>query len=266
MHLLHLTMLLLGFVLLSISLFPAVEMQERVSISFPITAEPVRSDPGTCTSSESRANVTAMIADGVATSLVCGGWGWTKVVDLDMGDPSQQCPPRWFEVADPERSCSFTLSSGCEDLFVPITDIAYRYVCGRIIGYAGDNPRGFFGEDINFSYLDGISLTRGFPFEHVWSMAVGLGPTGGTNRCPCDNQEARSSPGFVGENYFCDGSSNGALWDGEDCTTSCCTFNSPPWFSVALPTSKADELQVFICAHNGATRGTRVRLVQLFVR
>ncbi len=47
--------------------------------------------------------------------------------------------------------------------------------------------------------------------------------------------------------YFCDGAYNGRLWDGQDCTTACCTFNSPPWFSVSLPAPTTDDIEVRIC-------------------
>ena len=39
------------------------------------------------------------------------------------------------------------------------------------------------------------------------------------------------------------------LWDGQGCgpTSSCCTFNSPPWFNVTLPFPTTDNIEVRIC-------------------
>ena len=102
---------------------------------------------------------------------------------------------------------------------------------------------------MDHNYVDGVSVTHGSPRQHVWSFAAGLG---GPFRCPCDNQDcsfAPLPPSFVGNNYFCIGNNNnGTLWDAMDCTTNCCTFNNPPWFSVTLPAPTSNDIEVRICS------------------
>ena len=61
--------------------------------------------------------------------------------------------------------------------------------------------------------LEGVSITHGNPRQHIWSLAAGHG--GIKYRCPCDSPTrtfAALPPSFVGDNYFCDGDYNGALW------------------------------------------------------
>ena len=81
----------------------------------------------------------------------------------------------------------------------------------------------------------------------------------------------------MGQNYFYesgltqwDGSSilfsNGdPLWDGQGCgpTSSCCTFNSPPWFNVRLPFPTTDDIEVRICSNIVADE-TPIQLVELY--
>ena len=72
-------------------------------------------------------------------------------------------------------------------------------------------------------------------------------------------------PAFVGGNYFCKGDYDGALWDGMDCTSPCCTFNSPPWFSVTLPTCTSDDIEVRICSDQTFGTGRRTEATYLHV-
>ena len=96
------------------------------------------------------------------------------------------------------------------------------------------------------TYLDGVSVTYGQERNHIWSFAAGH-----VGRCPCNNTNrdyAPLPPEFVGDNYFCDTTQiNGNLWDGEDCTDNCCTFNSPPWFKVQLPEPTREQIEMRVC-------------------
>ncbi len=85
------------------------------------------------------------------------------------------------------------------------------------------------------------------------------------------------APAYVGDNYFCetgfvDGAPQGfggdPLWDGQGCTVSaCCTFNSPPWFSVSLATPTNDNLEVRICGDEGtANEDVYIEIVELYVK
>ena len=90
-------------------------------------------------------------------------------------------------------------------------------------------------------------------------------------------------PSFVGQNYFCESGltqysdgingplfSNGdPLWDGQGCgpTSSCCTFNSPPWFNVRLSSPTTDDIEVRICGDEGiGNEDTPVQLIELYVK
>jgi len=113
-------------------------------------------------------------------------------------------------------------------------------VCS-MTGYAGGSSA------INTYYVDGVSVTYGYPRQHIWSFACGVDETNRYSvNCPCVTGSTVTVPSFVGQNYFCESGltrwngnfifhSNGdPLWDGQGCgpTSSCCTLNSPPWFSV----------------------------------
>ncbi len=75
------------------------------------------------------------------------------------------------------------------------------------------------------------------------------------NLCPCTNSDItwpHQTPPFMGRDYFCDTNSRNAVfsngwsaennwlderWDGDGCgpTSSCCTFNNPPYFCKKQP-------------------------------
>ena len=199
----------------------------------------------------------------------CGGLGWRQVVSLDLRDPSQQCPSPWIETDTPVRSCRLN-SGSCAGVSFPVSG-TYNRVCGQVIGDGVGTSEAFLESlqvsSIDGAYLDGIAVTHGTPRQHIWSF----GSHGNSDfPCPCDNTNRFMSPlppSFVGDNYFCDSISNGALWDGRDCTTACCTFNSPPWFTVTLPTTTSDDIEVRICSDEGvANESTLLRLLQLYVK
>ena len=202
------------------------------------------------------------------------GVGSRLAVSLDMGDTSQQCPSPWIEGSSPNRSCFAQNYDNCIGVRFPVSGGAYSRVCGRAIGYGTATPDAFFNGyglndgSINAAYLDGISVTHGLPRQHIWSFANGV--LGTRHRCPCDNADRRFAPlppAFVGNNYFCDGDYDGALWDGMDCTSPCCTFNSPPWFNVTLPTSTTDDIEVRICSdQNVVNEATFLRLMEFYVQ
>ena len=195
----------------------------------------------------------------------CSGPGWRLVVDLDMTDSSQDCPSPWTETLTPARSCErSTSAAGCEGVSFAVSGGQYTHVCGRAVGYTSRYPASpdafadhifttVISSHIDTPYLDGVSVTYGSPRQHIWSLAAGHGPVPGYPgfyRCPCDTANRTNAPlppSFVGDDYFCDGVYNGALWDAANCTTACCTFNSPPYFIRTLPTPTSDDIEVRIC-------------------
>ena len=138
---------------------------------------------------------------------------------------------------------------------------------------------------IDSSYAEGVSVTRGFPRQHIWTFAAGIDErnTSSTSTCPCVTGSTGGSliPSFVGQNYFCetgitryDGSGNvfwpngDPLWDGQGCgpNSSCCTFNSPPWFKIGLPSATNDYIEVRLCGHGIDAEDSPIQLMELYVR
>ena len=221
----------------------------------------------------------------------CGGsTGWRRVAYLNMSDPSQQCPSVWREITTPHRVCGRRSTSGgsCEGLTYATGSEQYDQVCGRIIGYQLGKPDSFRGysRSIDTSYVDGVSVTRGSPRQHIWTFAAGVNEQPTYNlccTCPCvaGSYNGYSIPSFVGQNYFCESGLttwNGTfgilwpngdpLWDGQGCgpTSSCCTFNSPPWFNVRVPSPTIDNIEVRICDTDGNIEDSPIQLVELYVK
>ena len=217
----------------------------------------------------------------------CGGsTGWRRIAYLNMSDPSQQCPSVWQEITTPYRVCG-TTSSGCAGVTCSTGSVQYDQVCGRIIGYQFGSPDAFYssGSSIDTYYVDGVSVTRGSPRQHIWTFAAGVDEqtrySGSTCPCVTGSTNGNRIPSFVGQNYFCESGLtqwNGnnilfpdgdPLWDGQGCgpTSSCCTFNSPPWFSVTLSAPTTDDIEVRICASEGiGNEDTPVQLIELYVK
>ena len=222
------------------------------------------------------------------TVFSCGGpAGWRCVAYLNMSDPSQQCPSVWQEITIPHRVCGRRSSSGgCEGLNYTTGSEQYKQVCGRIIGYQIGVPNAFCtNKSLDDNYVNGISVTHGSPRQHIWTFAAGVDEQIDINRCPCivGSTAARSNvPSFVGQNYFCETGitqwpgtygvfypDGDPLWDGQGCgpTSSCCTFNSPPWFNVRLPSSTTDGIEVRICSDESTTvDDTPIQLIELYVK
>ena len=226
-----------------------------------------------------------------ANSTPCGGSGWRRVAYLNMSNPSQQCPSVWREITTPHRVCGrrSTSTGSCEGVTYSTGSEQYDQVCGRIIGYQIGPSSAFYyssGRSINTYYVEGVSVTRGSPRQHIWTFACGVHEqaTYPAEICPCvaGSTGGGRVPLFVGQNYFCESGltrwpggggifySNGdPLWDGQGCgpTSSCCTFNSPPWFNVQLSPPTTDSIEVRICSNGGiGLDDTPIQLIELYVK
>ena len=226
-------------------------------------------------------------------TFVCGGsTGWKRVAYLNMSDPSQQCPSVWQEITTPHRVCGRrSTGASCEGLTYSIGSEPYDQVCGRIIGYQKGSVDAFLsGPDVAIDtyYVDGVSVTHGSPRQHIWTFAASLDESTTEHaaaKCPCvaGSLQGNRIPSFVGQNYFCESGltqysdginglffSNGdPLWDGQGCgpTSSCCTFNSPPWFNVQLPSPTTDDIEVRICGNEGiGTEDSPIQFMELYVK
>ena len=229
----------------------------------------------------------------LSQTFSCGeSTGWRRVAYLNMSDSSQQCPSVWREITTPHRVCgrrSNTFPGSCEGLNYTTGSEQYNQVCGRITGYQIGHPQSFIsssGRSINTRYVDGISVTRGSPRQNVWSFAAGIDDQQrqypGT--CPCVTGSTIGSriPSFVGQNYFCESGltqwpgthgvfypDGDPLWDGQGCgpTSACCTFNSPPWFNVQLPSPTTDNIEVRICSNSRSQyEDSPIQLMELYVK
>ena len=225
----------------------------------------------------------------------CGGLGWRRVVYLNMSDPTQQCPSVWQEITTPHRVCGRrSTRASCEGLTYSTGSEQYDQVCGRIISYQIGTPDAFngAGRSIDTYYMDGVSVTYDSPRQHIWSFVGGVderGSSGSTHYsgsiCPCVTGSTDRShiPSFVGQNYFCEsgitqwdgrtfvffGPNGDPLWDGQGCgpTSSCCTFNSPPWFNVQLSSPTTDDIEVRICGdETNQNEDTPIQLMELYVK
>ena len=126
--------------------------------------------------------------------------------------------------------------------------------------------------------------------QHVWTFVGALteqeNQYNGQFNCPCTNTAANWRymyvvPSFIGNDYFCDTGNRGPgyssvtfylndpLWDGEGCgsTSSCCEFNSPPWFCKSLPQTTTDDLEIRLCAIDVITYENKIiTSIDIYIR
>ena len=159
---------------------------------------------------------------------------------------------------------------------------------GLNYGFSGYYER---HQDIDSSYVDGLSLTHGAPGsrQHIWTFASGLFAGNATfhsghiiYQCPCDNGNNYPSPPFVGNDYFCESVAthnnwivnprcfypNAILWDCQLCEGGgrCCLFNNPLWFTKNLTTPTTDEIELQICLyHTSEYTDIALELFELYV-
>ena len=216
-----------------------------------------------------------------------------RVAHLDMTDPNHYCPEGFRLFPGLKRLCTRDASdTGCTSIHFSTHGVLYSRVCGRVIGYQYYGPDGFahyhHGDfpTINEPYADGVSITHGNPNRrHIWTFVCARDEIL-TNpaRCPCTNTGSTFTgtiPPFVGNDYFCDtGSRNitqnrlyyeDPLWDGKGCgrTSSCCQFNTPPYFCKVLSQATTDDIEVRLCewfAVGSYNEDTPIEVIELFVQ
>ena len=157
---------------------------------------------------------------------------------------------------------------------------------------------------IDSPYVSGLSLTHGLigQRKHVWTFAGAVDETHRgyyttTNNyvnnntiispfsCPCTNPTLTwpyKVPSYVGGSYFCDTGAytkyddrnkevfmDDPLWDGEGCsgTSTCCSFNSPPWFCQHLKYHMSDDLELRLCSYwSSGDEDKLISLVEIYVK
>ena len=201
-------------------------------------------------------------------TLCNSGEGWIRLAYLNMTDNKEKCPERLRLYNESGvRACGRPISSGgsCATLTFPSGNFKYSKVCGRIIGYQQGIPDGGYGtnNNIDSQYDDGISLTHGYPRNHIWTFVVGRYRY--WSRCPCGSNNPTTLPSFVGNNYYCESGCNeqllhgkfyykDPLWDGHQCSseeTACCLRTGIPWFYRSLDHSTTDSIEMRICLNEG---------------
>jgi hypothetical protein len=226
-------------------------------------------------------------SDSQQIQIFCGGGDWTNTVSINMSDPLQKCPSAWSEFNDSGiRGCGRPDSDeGMCSANSYLVANQYSRVCGRLMGYQMGSPDGFIdSRTIDEVYMDGVSInTHGTSSRaHIWSYAAGVterSPEHTPNNCPCSPEAGTESPPFVGENYYCESGNpsdkyepiqlypNDPLWDGQQCEGTCCTdTHSPPWFSVRLPDTTTDMIEVRICGDESTSNeNTLIEVLDIFV-
>ena len=241
---------------------------------------------------------------------LCGSGGWTRLAYLNMSNSLEHCPSgfKLFQ-ADGVRACGRATSSvgSCTSVQFPSNGTSYSQVCGRVVGYQyastdGNYPGNYNFEDygsiidpshndINSYYVDGVSITRGSPRQHVWTLIAGLHQSSkdaNSNdyrfNCPCSPNSPQNSTlqSFIGNDYFCesgspttDGSAHTTLythdplWDGKGCGIegACCTAPGLPWFHKVLSTTTTDYLELRVCGDEGSgNEDSPVSFYELYVK
>ena len=210
-------------------------------------------------------------------SLCGSGGGWTRLAYLDMTDSTVNCPSgfRLYQSGG-VRVCGrpVTSNASCVSVEFPSNGISYSQVCGRVTGYQYGTTDAIFHpsyysyrNDINSYYVDGVSITRGSPRQHVWTLMAGISDSSASSHaCPCNNGSTVSVQSFIGNDYFCESGNTGSgvshilftsdpLWDGQGCgslESPCCNVPGIPWFHRDYGnTTTTDYIELRVCADEG---------------
>ena len=221
--------------------------------------------------------------------LLCGsGGGWTRLAYLDMTDPTQNCLSgfRLYQSGG-VRACGRPGSGGkCVSVQFPSNGISYSQICGRVTGYQYAKPDALNGNnDLNSYYVDGVSITRGSPRQHVWTLMAGYSEARSTSdACPCNNGSSVSVQSFIGNNYYCEsGNPNSGhsafnklytsdpLWDGQGqgCgsrESPCCNVPGIPWFHRDYGSNTTTEyIELRVCG-DSSDEDTPVSYYEIYVK
>jgi hypothetical protein len=217
---------------------------------------------------------------------LCGGasGGWMRVAELNS---SNECPSGFIELNSSTRACVSQGNIGCHQGILSAHNFSYSKVCGIIIAYQVGSTDAFNRTTPNLTvadnYVDGISLTHGSPRQHIWTFAAGVSETRNQFSCPCIQGSRVSPPSFVGTDYFCETGNNNdvrapelhgrffgePLWDGAGCGahSTCCAFNTPPWFYKQLPQSTTDDIEMRVCTDElRSTEDIAIEIIDIYIQ
>ena len=200
--------------------------------------------------------------------------GWTRLAYLEMSDSTMSCPSgfRLYETGG-VRACGRPVGgASCASITFPSNGISYSEVCGRVVGYQYASTDAvdtrFISDslhnDINSYYVDGVSITRGSPRQHIWTLMAGVRDSYyDDGNCPCNTPPGSTQDiqSFIGNDYFCESGNpaNGwiyklytddPLWDGQGCGLqegNCCEAPGLPWFYKTF-NSTTDYIELRECS------------------
>ena len=224
-------------------------------------------------------------------SLCNSGGGWMRVAYLNMSDPTEECPPG-FRLYNESgiRACGRPASAPagyCQSVKFPSYSVSYSQICGQVIGYQYASPDAIQptsgrSKGINGAYVDGVSLTRGNPRQHVWTFMAGLHENYISNKyfvCPCAPNSPVTVPSFISNDYFCESGCPGQwqhvfytdpLWDGKQCgliEKACCQAPGLPWFNKTLNSPTTDYIEMRICGdYNTIDEDSPVGYYEIYVK
>ena len=210
---------------------------------------------------------------------LCGsGGGWTRLAYLDMNDSTVNCPSgfRLYQSGGVRACGRPTADNGsCASVQFPSNGIRYSQICGRVVGYQYGKTNAFIQKKFDSVYLDGISITKGPSYQHVWSLVAGISEYYNKKKlrktCPCSNASMNEVPSFVGSHYFCKSGNrqvnsssekkfytSDPLWDGQGCGSneaSCCSAPGIPWFHRDYGnTTTSDYIELRVCCNQGTDK------------
>ena len=202
---------------------------------------------------------------------------WRRVAYINMTDPEAECPIGLNEVSNSntgQRACGRSIDGdlskntgkdlGCSPVTFPV-NITYSQVCGIARGYQYGQMDAFqltSGETIDQTYVDGLSITRGSPRQHLWTLAVGRSEDfDSAQYCPRDQDPFNfdNVPDFVGDHFYCETGFttttsdvtawSDPLWDGAGCVAdtahSCDRYG---WFHREIEPIQ-DDIEVRWCSN-----------------
>ena len=233
----------------------------------------------------------------------CGEAGWTKIADLDMTDTSQNCPSGFNQITvSGVRGCyrGYRPTVGsCLSTTYSAQGQSYSEVCGKVIGYQSGSTnafdqiyRGSAINDINSYYVDGVSITRGSPREHIFTYAAGMqdtvtvhgmGANTQQSQCPCNDDGMPSLiPDFVGNNYVCESGNKenwisntiqyafypgDPLWDNQSLGPREIECPAPDYFYSQLDSPSTAGVEVRICGDQGTdNEDVLVSAIELYIK
>lgn len=217
------------------------------------------------------------------------GPDWIRIADVDASYSGGKCPYGWNKhLANGKYFCQAPSTFyGCYSVFFSVpAGTSYNKTAGYVRGYQKGTTDGFQGSQhcgINGPYVDGVSITLGFPRKHIWTYAIGYSEDENYpfNNCPCAVTPGPNPPSFVGEHYYCQSGSptyptsnsyytDAPLWQGTGCNNArdnCCAIIGMPFFYREFLFYQHESIEVRICSNEGYSQeAVLIDKILLFVK